>query len=516
MVTRFDQGVFVLVLLLAAAVRLLHLQGPLDEPSWRQADTAYMALRMLYESPPDVLNPKAPYRGTNDVKAAEFPIYPFAVSLAYKIQGEENLVLARLVSLLFFAGATWYFLLSARVLLGSRAALYATLAYLLLPVGIFYSRAVHPDFSIVFFSHAFFYHLLRHFDSRSLGHYVLSILAATAAFLMKAPYCFYFGLPVAAWVLSRREGWTIRNFAALGAVLVVPLVAAVWFNHYRLAMESGFVESLLYPMKWTAESTTGRFFGSLAQRLDGQVWIDLARRVVILVSTPPGLLLAAAGCVWPARRGEGRGWLAVIALCLGAGLYLLVVFPMVTSPHEYYSIPFMAPLALLIGRCIDLVLPTASRSGLDRLRAFAGPVLALALVAGSAYGMNRGAFLYGEPYFSRDWQRIRAGEAIAAHTEPDDLVVSMTLGRSTGWSDPRILYFANRRGWSIDLEYRTAEQIEAYRDAGAACVALLVTPAYPLSDDQVPLLARFPREVYPLTGPGGEAIGWVVLFDVRK
>lgn len=493
-------------LLAALLFRLGHLTGPLDEPLWRQTDTAYMALRMMDEMPPDVLRPKAPYRGTNDVKAAEFPVYPALAGLAYRAAGAERLELARLITLLFFLGAVWFLGLAVAEMAGARAGWWTAVFYALMPLGIGFSRMVHPDFSIIFGAHLFFYGLLRFLNRGGWGWYVASIAGATLAFLMKAPYAFYFGLPVAAWVLARREGWTVRNFAALGFVLVIPLTAALWFNAHRIALEAPFEDSLLYPMKWTAESSANRFFGSLAQRLDGESWMLIARRLVYLIGTPAGLLLAAAGLLWP-TRADGRARWALAALAAGTALYTLLVFPMVAGGHEYYSLPFMAPVAALGGWTLAR-LAARPRWGL----ALTGAALAL-LAWGAAVGLQRGPYLSGDGFFSVDWQRIRAGEMIREVTAPDDLVVSATLGRTTGWSDPRILYHARRRGWGIELPDLTAEALAGYRDAGARWVALLMTPAYPPSVENYGTLGALPATVFPLQHAGSN-IAHLVLFNL--
>lgn len=489
----------------ALLVRLAHLAGPLDEPSWRQTDTTYMALRMFRESPPDLLRPKAPYRGSNDVKAAEFPLYPLAAALAYKAVGHESLPLGRAVNLFFFAVGAWALYGSLRLLLDRRAALYAAAIYAVLPLGIAYSRMIHPDFTIVCCAHVMWWGWLQFFHTRRWSWYALGVVAGALAFLMKAPYAFYFGLPVATWVLARREGWTVRNLAALALFFVLPLFAAVWFNEHRIVLERPFQESLLYPMKWTHESSAGRFFGTLAQRLDGESWALILRRFVILVATPAGVLLALLGACSRPRDGRCRGWWALQALSVGAVLYILVVFPMVASPHEYYCIPLLAPVAALAGWGLARIV---ERVASPAMRAVAIGGAFLALSAGSVYGLHRGPYLYGDPYFSHDWQRLAAGAAIARHTRPEDLVVSVTLGRSTGWSDPRILYVADRCGWAIEHAGLTPAVLEDYRRAGARWVALLVTPERQ-AEAPGDVLGNLPLQSEELRDPQGRVIGWM-------
>jgi 4-amino-4-deoxy-L-arabinose transferase-like glycosyltransferase len=189
---------------------------------------------------------------------------------------------------------------------------------------------------------------------------------------------------------------------------------------------------------------------------------------------------------------------------VGAVIFALTVFPHFSSAHDYYSTPLLAPAAILIA--LGLAAVSASTA---RWRTAILALVLLGLVVGSAYAVRRVNF------FSRDWQRIRAGEAIAQYTAPGDLVVSATLGRSTGGPDPRILYFANRRGWTIELKDLNPEALDLYRAHGADGVALLITPQHPSTEDQYPILASFPREIVELRDPDGQPIGHLVLFRLN-
>lgn len=490
------------------AYRLTLLTGPLDEPMWRQADTAYMAVRMMHESPPDLLNPKAPYRGTNDVKAAEFPLYPAAAALVYKAMGRESLPAARVVTLVFFAAGAWLLFLSVRLMLGARVAWWTTTLYTLAPLGIAYSRMVHPDFTIIFFSHVFLYALLRFVASGGWGWWGVAVVGGIGAFLMKAPYGFFLGLLPGWWWLTDKDRRTLGRFVGMATVLVLPLAAAIWFNHHRIAQEAPFAESLVYPMKWTSESSAGRFFGTLADRLAIDGWKTIAKRMVWLVLTPFGVVLAVAGLVRSRAAAPLRSapwvWLT------GAVIYGLVVFPMVAGGHEYYTIPLMAPAALLAAlgavRLVDVLQ--------DRLawRPVVATLMVLALTAaGVRAGLQRGPYLEGLPYFSVDWQRVKAGEAIREHTAPGELVLAATHGRSTGWSDPRILYHAQRRGWAMELRYLDDARLSVYREAGARWLAVLVTPEAETQEHDLGPLAGRPHASVPITR-NGQTIGSVRFY----
>jgi hypothetical protein len=127
------------------------------------------------------------------------------------------------------------------------------------------------------------------------------------------------------------------------------------------------------------------------------------------------------------------------------------------------------------------------------------------------------AWLCQADRFAVDQQRFLAGESIGRHTQPGDLVLSLTKGRTTGWSDPRILYFAKRRGWASNFDQLDEKSLDLYRDHGAAYGAVLVTPLYwPLEEEDYGVLSIFPKKEYPLSDDAGNLLGYLVLVDLEN
>ncbi|HMP90923.1 MAG TPA: glycosyltransferase family 39 protein [Kiritimatiellia bacterium] len=497
------------IITIALLARLFLLGGEPDIPDWRQADTGYMALRMMDEWPPEMLHPKAPYRGAVDVKAAEYPIYPLIVSLGYKIVGQEYLPWARVVTLLFFAGSMVFLALAVGRLWGEPVGWLTAAVYAILPLGIPYSRMIHPDFCVMFFANGFFYFAVLFMERRKVRDAVVAVIFCSGLFLMKAPYGFYFGFPLGLLALHADVKKSLRDLVLLASLFVIPLGLGLWFNDYRIQQEAPFEESLTYPMKWTKESLNARFFGTIQQRFDGEAWNWTIKRAVILVSTAPGALLALAG-LFLAGRGwrDQRRWL-VWFLALGMLAYVLLVFPMVASDHDYYSIPLMVLVSVLVAISLERISRWKWGAGLVA-------VSMVLILAGSVYGLQRGPFLYSSPYFTRDWQRLETSRVIRETTDPDDLVVSVTVGRSTGWSDPRILWRADRRGWAIEGERLSEDHLNMYRKAGAHVAAIFIAPGRGELEEEIPTLAMFDdRSVIPIFNPENENIGNVVVVRLE-
>ncbi len=494
------------LIILAVVYRLAHITGPIDNPNdWRQAETAYMTWRMSQESPPEFFASKVPYRGANDVHLAEMPFQPLITSYVYKVMGRESLTAARLVTLTMFAVSALYLFLIVRMVWGAGAAWLVMVIYCWSPLGLFYSRAVHVDFSIIAASHAFLYYGQRFYRDAYWRHYLFSIIAATIAFAMKAPYCFYLGLPLAAYAFFIARQKNIKVWLTLGAVFVLPFTVAWWFNDYRVATEAGFMESLLYPMKWTPELNQQQFFGTVRERLDVSRWMIVLRRLWYDVLTPPGVVLALLSCVLLCWRSSWRMGIYIISWLAGLVIYTLLVFRIIAGTHDYYSLVYVPFAAVLMGVGIFEYSRISSRK-----------ILIWGVVALGCLFTTAGVYRLETVYFKIDEQRLAAGQLIRQQTSDDALILSVTLGRSTGWSDPRILYYAKRRGWAIPFESLGSDELRLYLQGGADIAALLITPQrmeeYPPTDHP---LAEYPVTQKKLEDSTGATIGSLLLFNLR-
>ena len=190
-------------LLLAVAVRLAFLGGPIDEGSWRQIWCNFQARQLAVESPPDFMNPKINFQGRDWVNVANPPFYEMAIAAAYKTLGRESLPVARTITLLMFAGSAAYLFLIIRRVAGLRPAAYIALAYWWLPLGVFYSRAIHYDILVLFMALAFLYHALCYLEDWRWRDYLLAMAALAVAFSTKPPYVVFAGPPLLVFVLFR-------------------------------------------------------------------------------------------------------------------------------------------------------------------------------------------------------------------------------------------------------------------------------------------------------------------------
>lgn len=476
--SKSERAIWMLAAIALLAVRIVNLAGPLDEPSWRQAWCAHHARVISQGWPSNWMANYINFRGPNETSYWTLPLYETVVAIGYRAAGGEYLWLARAVAFLAYAWAAYLLFLIAAELFDRRVGMFAALAFLALPLGIFYSRAVHYESLLIALSHVFLLYALRFCRDPSWSRWALSVSAGIVAALIKPTFIMWMGPVVLVWAVIRFPRGKVWALAAVCALFLLPVGAALGHHYYRLAMEGGIANTALYADPYNPSYARGWFLGSLQERLNVTYWQNIMRLTVWMVFTPGGALLAILSLVTVRRFELRTGWMGLAAWILGLVIYVLV-FTHIVATHDYWRLPFLAPAALVIGLTLGAIAgPRASGP-------FAPGRLALLLGAVFLFAIGiRPAFLRG-PYFQNDWQRIVTGEAIRENTHRDELVVSTVLGRATGGTDPRILYHADRLGWACLFEDLSQERFEEYRSAGVSVIALLVTP------EQMPLPQRW-------------------------
>jgi len=146
--TRFRTWLLPALVLAAMAARLPGLDGDLaDHDTWRQTDTAAIARNFLDQ--PEILWPRIDWGapGPGYVES-EFQVFPFTVSLLYRVFGEDPL-LGRLLAIVLAGVACLVFARLARRLLPPWPALAATAFLAMSPIVFRYSRAFMPEATVL-------------------------------------------------------------------------------------------------------------------------------------------------------------------------------------------------------------------------------------------------------------------------------------------------------------------------------------------------------------------------------
>ncbi len=447
------QWIFLLTAAVLISLRFLHFGESIDTPhAWRQCDTANY-IWAFYKTGIDIFHPQVCWMGGHKTLVLEFPIFQAIIAWFYKLLAPSHIV-ARLVFLIFYLLSAVYLYRLICFLSGWSLAQISVIIYLSMPLGLFYSRALQIDFATMFLVFGMTFHFLKGINSKNLPQFLLGSLYATMAFLVKAPYIVPLLIPMAWYYL---KNWDTK-FVVKSAVFIFLPVAffGLWMN-YASSVNGSAPEWNFIPTYRKFVDNSHWYFGPFQQRLNPAFWEKIFKRVLYEVASGPGIILAMIGVF---VRGKQilyyRLWLA------GVFGYLLIFFNL-NVHHNYYQIPFTAPIAILIG----VSLLELKRHMDKKLSILSKPMGALLLFIIITYN-----FSYAEiNYYENQKIMELAGTLVKEKTTEEDLIVF-----SYGGLDPRcplLLYRARRNGWSIPQKDLNPTLIYLLMKEGASKLAVI-------------------------------------------
>lgn len=279
----------------------------------------------------------------------EVPLYEWSVVGLSRAAGLPHFMAARTISLTcFYLMLPALYLLLGRFGLSSPRRLLVLALLLVCPVYIFYSRAFLMESMELMCCAWFLLGFVRMMDQRRMGWLALTIVAGTAAALIKSATFAVWLLPAAgygAWMLWRDlragRGWKVPLQTVLwgGAGVVVALgTLRAWINFtdpYKAAHASAYI----YTAKKLSQDNWGLL--NFSARFSGQTWGILLERWQDAIMAPwlIGLSLAAGLAFFRPVRRPVLGLAAVFVLAQ-------MMFPFAYAYQDYY---FYACTVFLVG-----------------------------------------------------------------------------------------------------------------------------------------------------------------------
>ncbi len=418
-----------LLLIALVSLRLLHFSDAVDDPhAWRQYDTKQY-IDGYYHGGDPFLEPSVCWMGARKTLILEFPLPEFLISKLFSVVGYQ-LWLARAFFLLFFAISAYYFYKSLRFIFTNWVPEIATCFYGLAPLALYYSRAIHIDYFALAFSFGMLYFCLKAISTKRLFFLLLSVLFATIAFVEKAPYCFYMSLPIIVYAYQQKE---LKWFLKRAVLYVIPVVCLILWNNYSRQTNE------LIP-SWNYIPNFNKFtdmwywyFGTMDQRLNPQNWLTILGRIEVEIVGYSGIFLLLLGIVF-SPKNKAYYWSLVILL--GTIIYAALFFNLNVN-HNYYQLPFVSSLAILMAMGVQFIL---DRFKVPSLKGIIG----ILLVGFFAFE----SIDYAETnYYTVNEQFEKIAREIKLNSDPDDVVL-VAFGGLTPQC-PLILQPANRYGFSI-------------------------------------------------------------------
>jgi hypothetical protein len=442
----------ILIILAGFLARLINITQPiLEVAGWRQSFTASIARNFYYHGM-NIFYPQVLYGGNTDgyIGGTEFNIYPFAVAILYKLFGIHE-SLGRLVSIIAFCGGAFFLYKLTRKYAGSTTGLITLLFYTFNPYIFFYSRSFQPESTMLFFSITMLYFFSEWIDKEGWWQFTLMTFCATFAFLTKIP-TICLGLPILYLCLRKYKlkfliEWKLWLFAVLSLSITL-----LWYKHanYLKSVDGLSVNSLSfsYYLKYSVYFLTNLHF------YEKVFYAEVFEKDLIYI----GGVFFVLGITFTLKKKEFRYihyWLLAILI------YFFLAAKEVEW-HTYYTMPIIVPASVFVGYAISnsLKLITACNiSGIKKIvlqLLFVVMVVTLPLIS---YHKITGR--YNAKRLEKDYPVQVVGKIVDETARENDLVIGCI------WGGPELLYYCNRRGWTMNANACSIASIENYRRKGA-------------------------------------------------
>jgi 4-amino-4-deoxy-L-arabinose transferase-like glycosyltransferase len=447
-----------LIIALAVLVRipLVFLPITYREDIWRQSDTATIARNFLTD--PNILFPRINWGGAGPgYVETEFPLYPWTVSLLYRVLG-EHVWLGRAVALAASAVTLWLFWRLAGRTLERRPALLALAFFAVSPLFLRLSTAYMPEATTMAAYMGALLLFARWIDDRRWSTALWCGAATALAGLLK-PTALNIGFVFVILLLMRREVRRIFSGQALAVAILGLVPVGLWLWHgATLHAEFGNTFGVI--------SGGDSKFGDLHYWTSPHFYLGTTKLEATWVYAFGALPLAVVGLIACVRH---RRPLLVPAGYLAIAAYFFVVArtaeDLTGLQYHVFSIPYAA-LAVGLGADWLLGLQTWRGGRLAGRARIVAALLATVTVLGAAH-------VYTSEF--RDWgaQTIACGSAIRRIVPTSDLVVitssdpAFIRGKANNYQDPTLFFYGGQRGWSLPIDQDNPRLIEEYRQARA-------------------------------------------------
>lgn len=333
-------GAFVLITILHFQIIDLEIQG---KHSWRQTQTM-LNVRNFVRYDANILNPRnASFNGGKDsIARFEFPIMQYFIAMLMKVFGEKIMVARLFLLLQCFFLIYGFFILIKLITKDALVALLTSILLLFSPLIYYYGINPLPDNLALLASVYFVYFTIkyeRETQNKFLYYAGFFLLLATLA---KLPYV-QFAVLTAYYFFRRllQKKYIESIFPALiPALILIP--AVVWY-------------AWVFPT-WSSDSVAKGIFSSSADFSQISDLLEYHRKIMFpdqILYLPAWLFsIFGIGALFlrkTAYRGE------VVTLFSISLIYLLYEITWIDTNHDYYMMPFLISLFMLVALGINFL-----------------------------------------------------------------------------------------------------------------------------------------------------------------
>jgi hypothetical protein len=406
-------------------------QPPLESAhNWRQSVTAMTARNMVQDSG-TILQPRIDYGGSSrGIMATEFPLLQTCISGFIRLFGPAHWY-GRFINLIFSCIGFWAFFKIAQWYVGNRAAFFGTLG-LMVSLWLIYSRKIMPDtFACSWILLAAWWYIKFAFERKN-AFLVLALLAGMLGVLSKIPAVLLFSFCTPILISSSTS--VSRKLAVVAALMATAVPVYWWYfvwSPHLVAIDNN---PLFFPRTFLIGlEELARYPNEIIQQFVFRSFFAYF-----------GFVLAAIGigiCIYQKRIKVLTMLLTAFVLMFYFMTKVGEVFPF----HSYYMVPFVPFLALTLGVCLASI----KHRGLLYF-------LCLFLLVESL--VNQLDDFHPKPSTKSLLELEDVADAIAPRSEK--IVCN-------GGLNPQLIYFINRKGWSLRDAELSNERLESCKAEGA-------------------------------------------------
>lgn len=393
-------------------------QPPLDKHDWRQTLTLSIAENFLEH--PNPLYPRTDIGGdTEGIMAAEFPAFNYLLAMLFKVFG-VHYWLGRLLNWLVSCLGLWFFYQLITKVLNPRAGYYALLA-MMSSIVFEYARKSMPDtfalsLSIIGVS------LLWRFMERGVTRDLIAGLAlATVGMLSKIPFVMvltFLILPI----LNADVAGLYKKRLVVG-LIPSGLVVLFWYGFWMPYLLEHYKNQLIWPVSLMEG------WKIIVEEYGKDSWWMLTDApfhfIIPFLFAVMGLGQALAGKSQSMKYFIGTYAVLFFAFVLKTG----TVFP----THDYYVIPLLPLLALLVGHFLDQM---------PWKPAFPHALAILTLVAGFLANRNKSGIRKDNRAYLMELPGI-----MDQYTAKDAKIMV-----NNGPFNPTMMFWTHRKGWTVNQD----------------------------------------------------------------
>ena len=423
-------------ILLFFVIRLVGItNAPLEiAHNWRQTLTNMIARNFL-ERDANILYPQIDMAGNQTgISGSEFPLFNYLICFLSLVFDYSHWY-GRLINLVVSSFGIYFFCLLVEKICNKKVALYSSIV-LLSSIWFASSRKSMPDVFSVSLVIIGLYYCYTYVMAGSVWKLFLYFLFATMGVLCKIPaLCLVSAVPI---ILIAKEISMNKKIRVLLATLISLSIVYAWYYIWvpylleTFKYQSIFAKGLIEGMKEVSENLPGFFEKFYFSSLCSYIALPFLAMGSYLFFTKENLYLKAG----------------IFIISVSFFIFILktgFLFPL----HNYYIIPFTPVMALMAGY------------GIEKFPIKYQYIPLLLISAEGIANQQHDFFLKRSELYKLSLENI-----VREKINANELIVI------NGGQSPQEIYFANRKGWSVENKMINQKSLDSLKYLGASFLVI--------------------------------------------